>query len=160
MSLKRQNIYFLLEDSKSLLSPSMLDISMLLIGWNSLSLLFLVKKNSSHFLWASCKHTTLHRKGERDGKSRTKTLPHALFTAAILFSQGSAVFICGCVHFLSSLFSLVLMLTHREIPLEMAALLIIKGHPGLKLCWYIPCPTPPWAAVLCSTIKAYMASSL
>lgn len=60
MSLKRQNIYFLLKNSKSPCSPSMLGVTILLL---SLSLLFLVKKNGSPFLiQAWCKCTTLYRK--------------------------------------------------------------------------------------------------
>lgn len=61
---------------------------------------------------------------------------------------------------ISSLFSLVLMLTYKEIPPEMAALVIMKGDPGLKLCWYMLYPAPSWDTVLCCTTKACTASSL
>lgn len=96
----RQNLYFLLEDSRGLLSPFMLDISILLIGWNSLLLFSVTEKE---FSLGSMQMHSPRQKGERDEKGRIEILPLTLFTAAILFSQGRAVFIRGYVHFLSSL---------------------------------------------------------
>lgn len=161
MSPKRQEIYLLLEDSRSLLSPSMSHISILLIVWNSLPLLFLIKKESSHFLSSGFMQmqNPLQKREEgwerEDWDSATCSLYccHPVCTGESSIHQGLCTF---------SFFSLLFGVdadTQRD-STRNGSTLIIKGHPGLKLCWYILYPTPSWAAVLCSTIKAYMASSL
>lgn len=105
MYLKRQNLYFLLEDSRSLLSPFTLDISILLIGWNSLLSLFSVTKKEEYYSFSlgSMQNAQSYIERGEGWKGEHWDSASTLFPAAILFSQGRAVFIRDYVHFLSSL---------------------------------------------------------
>lgn len=80
---------------------------------------------------------------------RTEILPDALFIVAIPFSQGRAVFIRGYVHLLSSLFSLVLMLTHREIPLENGSTVNYQRTPWAEI---VLVHTVPRTFLSCSAV--------